>query len=62
MGISLANAVEAPDVFADSTGVLIGLDFGDVGARVARQGEDFVILQKLPLAVIFKIHDVSMEF
>ena len=62
MEIRLTNTVEAPEVVTDSTGVIIGIDIDPSDAGAAAQTEAVVILQKLPLAVTVKLHDVTTEF
>ena len=62
MEIRLTNTVEAPEVVTDSTGIVIGIDLDPVDAPAAAQSEGVVILQKLPLAVIVKLHNVLTEF
>ena len=62
MEIRLTNTVEAPEVVTDSTGVVIGIDVDPADASAAVQSQGVIILQKLPLAVIVKLHHVTTEF
>ena len=62
MEIRWTNTVEAPEVFTDSTGIVIGIDIDPVDVGAAVQNEGVIILQKLPQAVIVKLHNVTTEF
>ena len=62
MEIRLTNTVEAPEAVTDSTGIVIGMDLDPVDVGIAAQSEGVIILQRLPLAIIVKLHNVTTEF
>ena len=62
MEIRLTNTVEAPEAVTDSTGIVIGMDLDPVDVDTAEQNDGVVILRRLPLAVIVRLHNVTTEF
>jgi hypothetical protein len=62
MEVRLTITVEAPEAVTDSTGVVVGLDLDPADTRSAPGDRAVIILQKLPLAVIVRLKDVTTEF